>query len=469
MFSSLLAFALLMASTSSSAATITAAELPTNAEMTAIFEADQRARSGEMVDGNLVGRQDEARRKRAQALMDSGAFNSGDDFYHAAFVFQHGRMPDDYLKAHLLATIAVARGKAEATWIAAATLDRYLQAIGRPQILGTQFYTGPDGRTTQEPFDRSLASDALRASLGVPPLTQQEERRKSIEKAALPSPTHMPVPALQQLAPAPAAKTFTAKLQPTRCRPIPGAEGLLDRRDLRWIVVGEMHGTNETPEAFGDLVCLASASRPVVVAVEQATSEQPAIDDFIGSDGGAQAMSRFLASRIWTQPVKDGRSSDANFKLFRRLRELRAAGRIASVVAFQPAYDPGPAGFDLGAYENALAASLLSRVPRNWKVLVLVGNIHAMRTPPVWASPPYLPMAAYLPSTNSINLDARFDSGSYWACKSAADCSPQTAPASPTKHPRGISLDGANGPYAGALNLGVEASASPPLGQSAPM
>lgn len=254
---------------------------PSNTEMTAIFDADQKARQGPDIDWATVSPQDAARRKRTQALLDAGALKSGDDFFHAAFVFQHGESPDDYLEAHLLAMIAVARGNPGATWIAAATLDRYLQNIGKPQILGTQFHTDSDGHTTQEPFNRSLASDALRGAFSVPPLAEQEEHRKSLERIARPAPSNVPKPALQTLAPAPSARTFEAKLRPVQCRSISGADALVNRTDLRWIVVGEMHGTKETPEVFSDLTCLASASRPVIVAVEQLTTEQPAIDDFI--------------------------------------------------------------------------------------------------------------------------------------------------------------------------------------------
>lgn len=462
----MLAFALLFAATPSFAQE-GATNRPTNAEMTAIFNADQKDRQGPVIDGNTVGQKDDVRRKRTQALLDADALHSGDDFYRAAFVFQHGGTPDDYLKAHLLATIAIARGKAEATWIAAATLDRYLQAIGKPQILGTQFRVGSDGRATQEPFDRSLGSDSLRAALGVPSLAKQEERRAELEKEARPKPVNMPVPSLQRLAPAPLARTFTATAQPVRCRPIPASETLLGRARLRWILVGEIHGTTETPDAFGDLVCLASASKPVTVAVEQAASEQPAIDEFIGSDGGPEATTRFLSSRIWTQTVKDGRSSEAYFRLFKRLRELRSAGRISRVVAFQPLYNPGPGGFNPGHYENALAASLLGRSPKGTRVLVLVGNVHAMRVPPVWAKPPYLPMAGYLPAGETVNLDARWNGGSYWACTSDTDCGPQAAPPPPTKLPRGITMDAPDGSFTGALNLGVEVTASPPQRQTA--
>jgi len=105
----------------------------TNVEMTAIFNADQADRSSLAVDWSIVRPRDEARAARTKALLDEGLLASGDDYYHAAFVFQHGAQPNDYLLAHALAMVAVARGRRDATWIAAATLDRYLQRIGQQQ------------------------------------------------------------------------------------------------------------------------------------------------------------------------------------------------------------------------------------------------------------------------------------------------------------------------------------------------
>ena len=157
---------------------------PTNAEMTAIFEADQKDRMTPSIDWAVVGAADRKRKARTQELLDSGALHSGDDFYHAAFLFQHGDGPNDYLKAHLLATIAAARGKPQAVWIAAATLDRYLQSIGKPQVLGTQFMVPNAGRTTQDPYDRTLISDALRQALHVPPLAEQEKQRQGYDDEA---------------------------------------------------------------------------------------------------------------------------------------------------------------------------------------------------------------------------------------------------------------------------------------------
>jgi hypothetical protein len=155
---------------------------PTNAEMTALFEADQAARADPArIDWAVVGPQDAARQKRTKALLDAGALNSGDDFWHAAFIFQHGGKPEDYLLAHSLAIIAAARGRPDATWIAAATLDRYLQAIGQKQVYGTQYMSRPGQPTTQEPYDRALLSDALRTATGVPVQAEQEKRRAEFE------------------------------------------------------------------------------------------------------------------------------------------------------------------------------------------------------------------------------------------------------------------------------------------------
>ncbi len=149
-----------------------------NSEMTALFKADQAARTGPgEIDWEVVAREDAVRRARTKALLDSGALNSGDDYWHAAFVFQHGGDADSYLLAHTLATVAIARGRPDATWIAAASLDRYLQEIGQKQIYGTQYSLPAGGEATQEPYDRALVSDALRKALGVPGQAEQEKRR----------------------------------------------------------------------------------------------------------------------------------------------------------------------------------------------------------------------------------------------------------------------------------------------------
>lgn len=158
-------------------------ERPTNAEMTAIFAADQADRgAGQNIDWSVVGPRNAARLARTSALLDAGALRNGDDFYHAASVFQHGGDAAAFMKAHLLGTAAVARGRADALWIAGAPLDRYLQAIGQPQALGTQ-YSLPKGQpATRELYDRAMASDRLRQLFGTGTLAEQEQRRRGYDE-----------------------------------------------------------------------------------------------------------------------------------------------------------------------------------------------------------------------------------------------------------------------------------------------
>jgi hypothetical protein len=154
---------------------------PTNAAMTAIFDADQADRRETPIDWTIVGKADAARRSEVEKLLASGQLHTGEDYVHAAFVFQHGDNPRDYLLAHTLAMVAATKREPNAIWIASATLDRYLQMIGQPQIFGTQFKTPKDGAVTQEPYDRALISDALRVQLHVDTLAEQEAQRSKIQ------------------------------------------------------------------------------------------------------------------------------------------------------------------------------------------------------------------------------------------------------------------------------------------------
>ena len=152
--------------------------------MAAIYAADQADRldpaTGKeqvaLIDWQKVTLADGRRREQVRALLDAGALRTAQDFKRAAFVFQHGSTAEDYLLAHTLAVISASKGDPEAVWISAATLDRYLWSQGQQQEFGTQYQMRParDAAFTQEPFDRALVSDALRAQLRVVPL-----RRKS--------------------------------------------------------------------------------------------------------------------------------------------------------------------------------------------------------------------------------------------------------------------------------------------------
>ena len=167
-----------------------------NPEMAAIFAADQAVRSGDSIDPQKMMTEDAERRRRTRELLDQGALTTGPDFYAAAFVFQHGSVPEDYLLAHVLAVRALGLGMKEAEWIAAATLDRYLHNTGKSQIYGTQYTMAFDsGKATMEPYDRQLLTDALRIAAGTRSLAEQEARLPEMEASMKrPAPAAGPAP-----------------------------------------------------------------------------------------------------------------------------------------------------------------------------------------------------------------------------------------------------------------------------------
>lgn len=170
----------------------TAQTLPvSNPEMLRLFSEDQADRkAGPAIDWNVVAPRDAARREATRRLLEAGALSTAEDYRAAAFVFQHGEKASDYLLAHTLAMVAVGKGDAKSLWIASATLDRYLQKMGQPQIYGTQYLMNEanGGKWGQEPYDRTLVSDALRRELGVPDQAAQLERLRTF-------PTPRPSPA----------------------------------------------------------------------------------------------------------------------------------------------------------------------------------------------------------------------------------------------------------------------------------
>lgn len=147
-----------------------------NQEMRHIFDEDQNDRQTAGHAGwtpeviKKMGADDERHYKRVRELLAQGALKTGEDFRKAAFIFQHGSKPDDYLVAHILAMVSVSKGDSGGRWIAAATLDRYLHSINQPQVFGTQSFTTDmsSGKWTQEPFNQNLIPEALRKALCVP-------------------------------------------------------------------------------------------------------------------------------------------------------------------------------------------------------------------------------------------------------------------------------------------------------------
>jgi hypothetical protein len=161
-------------------------ENPISKELKLLHDADQSERRGAAKftpeELKALDARDAKRRDRVAQIVSNGLLWSADDYYHAALILQHSGKPDDHLLAHVLATIAVFKGREGDKWLVASTLDRFLQLLGRPQIFGTQYRrTMDDPHLTQEPYERSL-NDQFRREYGIPTLAEQERVRVETNK-----------------------------------------------------------------------------------------------------------------------------------------------------------------------------------------------------------------------------------------------------------------------------------------------
>lgn len=268
---------------------------------------------------------------------------------------------------------------------------------------------------------------------------------------------------------------FAAAAATSVCSPISGFEDALATTRAKWVVAGETHGTNEMPAMFANLVCLASRSAPVIVAVEQPEEDQTAIDTYINSSGGKEAEAAFLHATMWRsgQPdsVLDGRSSQAMFNLFRTLWKLHQQGRVQRVIAFQPSLEFKDGVFrmpwldhkpiDQVEYEKRMAALIRAGDEDARRVLVLTGSAHA-RLKPMEQFQTLQPMASFLPRREILTLCLTSTGrGNAWNCTEAGCGVHEIEEATQPRREVILQTDPSQ-PYSGTLFLGGPLTASLP-------
>lgn len=162
-------------------------------ELARLFKEDQDDRAplekeGKPIDWSVVAKRDEARLARVKELYAANRLRTGADFYHAAMVLQHAQVAEDFLLAHELCVAAIGKGEERAKWLAAASQDRYLMNIGRPQRFGTQYRTDGPGTAWYLYQTDAGVTDELRKTFNVPPLDKARERVAEINKKMNPNP-----------------------------------------------------------------------------------------------------------------------------------------------------------------------------------------------------------------------------------------------------------------------------------------
>lgn len=243
------------------------------------------------------------------------------------------------------------------------------------------------------------------------------------------------------------------------CKQVPGARQFVGINKFRFLIVGEMHGTNETPALVADLACNFASSRPVTVGIEFNVAATPVLNSYLQSDGGEKARQALLSLGAWHNSYTDGRSSKAMFALIEQLREFRSTGAKIRIAAFQP-NDIGK--LDQHYYELAMA--------NNWAkiadeaaddlILILVGNLHAMKQLP--ARFPFASAASHLKSSETVSLGPEQEGGSAWNCQADGCQAHSLGRGAPKSRQVGLFATQTGG-FDGSYSVGQQYSASQPI------
>ena len=168
-----------------------------NSELLSLYQADRREHSSGFKQGSRpyldMRERDRRRRQRVSEIIAADETTAPEDYYHAAWIFNHGDTPEDAWQGHTLAREAAALGYRPARWLTAATYDRWLMYQGKPQHYGTQYVT--DGKRHRLWDVVSSTTDAERAEWDVPPLAEQLRKAEEATRRDPPGPIGEDAPA----------------------------------------------------------------------------------------------------------------------------------------------------------------------------------------------------------------------------------------------------------------------------------
>jgi len=189
----------------------------------------------------------------------------------------------------------------------------------------------------------------------------------------------------------------------------------------RLVMLGEYHGTAETPLLVADLMERYSRDNaPVRLGLELPMSENAALARYLRSSGDADARAALRTSPFWQvkDDQHDGRRSRDMLALIETLRVLRLQGRDIGVAG----YDTEISAYDSDMDRDAAMATHLRQqfnaLPAGARMLVLTGNVHAMRYPFPDAPPEmkHRTMASYLLDLPLYSVRVEALRGKFWGC-----------------------------------------------------
>lgn len=207
------------------------------------------------------------------------------------------------------------------------------------------------------------------------------------------------------------------------CRTIAGVDPLL--RPGTVVVLGEIHGTRESPAFAGAAACRAlELGHPVILALEIPASEAPRIEARVGSPDDA-GLDSVLEGPFWNRAGQDGRSSRAVADLIVHASELRAERGRLEVRLFDSEEEVQGQARD--RWMAQALAGIVEDTP-DAVVIVLTGNIHARIAKGTPWDAEFEPMTYLLkrtaPDRRIVALDVSHAGGGAWVCTGPepADC-----------------------------------------------
>ena len=159
-----------------------------NDEVASLYQADRQERVNQPKVNtpayHAMRTRDLQRRQRIMEIVAANELQTAEDYFHAAWILNHGDISEDVQNAHALALRASELGYRPARWLAAATYDRWQMYQGKPQRYGTNYvYDGKQDRLWEVD---SQTTDEERAEWDVPPLAEQLRKAEEANKHKTP-------------------------------------------------------------------------------------------------------------------------------------------------------------------------------------------------------------------------------------------------------------------------------------------
>jgi hypothetical protein len=262
----------------------------------------------------------------------------------------------------------------------------------------------------------------------------------------------------------------SAPLPATACEAVEGLRPLLEPGSV--LLLGEMHGTAESPAFVGRAACLVhEAGRAVTVALEIPVQEEPLISAYLSSPGEEKDRAALLKGAFWADSYQDGRRSRAMLALLEELRKLRRQGSPVHVALLDTTVPPA----DGRSRDHVMADNLKAAAEASPQdvVIALTGNLHSRVTLGSPWNPKYEPMGYFFtqaePQRKVTALDVAYSGGTAWTCESgeAASCKERALGGEGDEKGVRVIPHPLEGGFHGVYNVG-RLTASPPAVQGAP-